>query len=214
MLVIDCVTPALSVALFDGEDCLASTHRELGRGHAEALLPAIAALPEGGRCDNILVDIGPGSFTGLRVGIAAALALGSAWKVPVRGYGCLDLVAAMARRLIDPGQDFVVTMVGGHGEIFWSHAPSSPTEASIVHSTPINALVHMLQAPLMVGSAAQMLVEHGIRATALPLLPKAESILLLPEALRDLPPSPVYGRAADAKPMPPRQSNTRLDPAA
>ncbi|HZV57482.1 MAG TPA: tRNA (adenosine(37)-N6)-threonylcarbamoyltransferase complex dimerization subunit type 1 TsaB, partial [Sphingobium sp.] len=84
-LVIDCATPALSIALFAGEDLLGAHHAELGRGHAEALLPAIAALPGGGRADAILVDTGPGSFTGVRVGIAAATALGFAWGAPVRG---------------------------------------------------------------------------------------------------------------------------------
>ena len=61
-LVVDCATPALSVALFEGETCLDACHRELGRGHAEALLPAIATLSDGGFADEILVDIGPGSF--------------------------------------------------------------------------------------------------------------------------------------------------------
>ena len=44
-LVIDCATPALSVALFEGDRCIDAHHSELGRGHAEALLPTIAALP-------------------------------------------------------------------------------------------------------------------------------------------------------------------------
>ena len=206
VLVIDCATPALSLALFDGPDCIAATHRELGRGHAEALLPAIAALPEGGRCDRILVDVGPGSFTGVRVGIAAATGLGFAWQIPVQGYGCLDLVAAMARRQLGAEARFAVVMVGGHGELFWT-IPAHPDDpASPVQSTPIAALAGTLNMPLIVGSGAQALIDaRGGIGEAIALLPDARDIFLLPEGQRSAAPKPVYGRGADATPMAPRQ---------
>jgi len=205
VLVIDCATPALSLALFDGPDCIAARHQELGRGHAEALLPAIAALPEGGRCDRILVDVGPGSFTGVRVGLAAATALGFAWGVPVAGYGCLDLVGAMARAQLTPEEPFVVVMVGGHGELFWAPCRPSADPASAepleVRSTPIATLAAEIDSPLLVGSGAQMLVQAGAKGRAVALLPDARDIFLLTPARRSLPARPVYGRGADAKPM-------------
>ena len=78
-------SPALSLALFEGDVLVAHDHRIIGRGHAEALLPGIVALLGGRRPDAIVVDMGPGSFTGIRIGIAAARALGLAWGVPVHG---------------------------------------------------------------------------------------------------------------------------------
>ena len=200
LLVIDCATPALSLALFDDAACIAATHRELGRGHAEALLPAIADLPDGGRCDRILVDIGPGSFTGVRVAPPPATALGFAWGVPVQGYGCLDLIAAMARAQPDLAGPRAIVMVGGHGELFWALA-GDPEKPLNVRSTPIAELAATLDAPLLVGSGAQLLAQSGAPGQPLPMLPDARDILQLPPALRSLPPKPVYGRGADAKPM-------------
>lgn len=96
-LAISTSSPALSVALVAGPCVLARDHRLIGRGHAEALVPAVAALLEGQpRPGAILVDVGPGSYTGIRIGIAAARALGLAWGVPVHGMSALSLVAAQA----------------------------------------------------------------------------------------------------------------------
>jgi tRNA threonylcarbamoyladenosine biosynthesis protein TsaB len=205
MLVIDCATPALSVALFVGADCVAAHYSEPGRGHAEALLPAIAALPGGGRAAHILVDVGPGSFTGVRVAVAAARALGFAWGLPVSGFGCLDLVAAMVRARFAPAAPFAVAMVGGHGELFWAHCPAHGEGAALplkVRSTPIAQLAGELTDETIFGSgAATLIAARGGRGEAVPLLPDARDIALLASSLRDLPPSPIYGRDADARPM-------------
>jgi tRNA threonylcarbamoyladenosine biosynthesis protein TsaB len=96
ILALSTSSPALSIALVDGVRVLARHHALIGRGHAEALVPAIAALLCDRRADAIVVDIGPGSYTGIRIGIAAARALGVAWGVPVHGVSALSLVAAQA----------------------------------------------------------------------------------------------------------------------
>jgi len=75
LLAIDTATIACSVALFEDGALIAADYAEIGRGHAEKLIPAIAQLPHRGRADKILVNCGPGSFTGVRIGISAAKAL-------------------------------------------------------------------------------------------------------------------------------------------
>ena len=71
-LVIETASAACSVALIEGGALLDERHEIVGRGHAERLLPLVEDLLGGRRPDSILVDIGPGSFTGVRVGLAAA----------------------------------------------------------------------------------------------------------------------------------------------
>lgn len=202
-LVIDCATSALSLALFDDERCLASRHDVLGRGHAEALIPRIAELLEGGRADSIAVDVGPGSFTGIRVGLAAARALGFAWDVPVSGFGCLSLCAVMARETRPPsGDPIAIVMIGGHGELFWQRfdavdlSPLGP-----LGSTAADALAIMLDDRAVHGSGAEALVVARGWGEAFPCLPDARAFPLLPPDHAKLPPAALYGRGADARPM-------------
>lgn len=110
-LAISTSSPALSLALFDGDTLIGHDHRIIGRGHAEALIPAIIALMGSGRADAIIVDIGPGSFTGIRIGIAAARALGLAWGVPVTGCTAGALVAAAA------GVPATIRLDAGRGQV-------------------------------------------------------------------------------------------------
>ena len=89
ILAIETATEACSAALFDNGALVDSRHEVLGRGHAERLVPMIAELPGKGRADEIRVSLGPGSFTGVRIGLAVARALGIAWHAEVRGYPTL-----------------------------------------------------------------------------------------------------------------------------
>lgn len=117
-LAISTASPALSLALFEDDRLVAHDHRIIGRGHAEALVPAIAALLGARRPALVLVDIGPGSFTGIRIGIAAARALGVAWGVPVSGFSGTSLVAAAAFAA-NPGLKEVAAVIdAGRGQRF------------------------------------------------------------------------------------------------
>lgn len=202
LLVIDTATQALSVALLDDEgQPLGHFHDIVGRGHAEALLPVIAALPDGGRADAIAVDVGPGSFTGVRIGIAAAKALALAWRIPVHGYGALSLIAAQAARQHKDGP-LIVTITGGHGELFWqSFERDGLTPLSAPASTPIAALAAQMDASIFYGPGADALVTAKGAGAAVTLYPDARDYPLI-ASLPPLAPTPIYGRDADARPMP------------
>jgi tRNA threonylcarbamoyladenosine biosynthesis protein TsaB len=197
ILVIDTATPACSVALLDGDRLLDERHEVVGRGHAERLLPMVAELLGGRRPRSILVDCGPGSFTGLRVGLAAAHGLAIGWKAPLAAYSSLASLAAAAK-----ADCVAAALQGGHGEIFvqsYAGDPLGPIDA--LQSLPPAAAAAAVSAPLVVGSGAAALVAARGSGEARDALPRAADVLLLPPALRSLDPRPIYGRAPDARPM-------------
>lgn len=194
-LVIDTATRACSVALFDGEQLIAGAHEVIGRGHAERLLPLIAALPDKGEADQILVDVGPGSFTGIRVGVAAAKALGLAWHIPVHGYGCLSLVAAMARFQKPASAAVDVIMTGGHGEYFFEAFDDAGHSCAPARSV----LPEMLSTIAIADHVAGDIDPQRADRVWTEILPDARAWAHLPNG-DVLPPIPVYGRAPDAKP--------------
>lgn len=198
ILAIETATSACSVALIEDGQVVDSGHEIVGRGHAEHLLPMIAALHGGGRADAILVDVGPGSFTGIRVGVAAARALGFGWGVPVSGFASLALLAA-----IDGAQsDTAIATEGGHGEVFVARYASGLTGTlEAPHSLPFDDAVAAIDAPTIVGSAAARLNAARNYGTAREAMPDARAVALLPVAFTTLDPIPFYGREADAKPM-------------
>src|SRR3954463_14880550 len=96
ILVIETATAACSAALIDGDSLVAERHEIVGRGHAERLLPLGAQLLGGGPPASILVDLGPGSFTGVRVGLAAAHGLRIGWGVKLAGFSSTAILAVQA----------------------------------------------------------------------------------------------------------------------
>ena len=197
-LVIDCATEACSVALFEDGVLLAGDFRVLGRGHAEQLVPMIAALPESGRAGRIAVALGPGSFTGVRVGLAAARALAFAWRAELLGYPTLGLVAAMARAASGSFEPIAVAMTGGHGEWFVQSFTENGPQSALQSATPLDAVI-MLDSVLVAGSQAEGLVELRGTGRAMTLLPDAREFLHLPADTLSTAITPLYGRAPDAR---------------
>ena len=194
-LVIDTATRACSVALFDSDRLVAAQFEVIGRGHAEQLLPLIASLPGQGKADKIMVNTGPGSFTGIRVGVAAAKALGLAWRIEVHGYGCLALVAAMGQSQSEASGPIDVVMTGGHGEYFFEAFDDGGQSISPIRSVLPEQLNSLLTAGLVAGDIDPPSGERIWFAT----LPDARQWHLI-SACAALPPVPIYGRAPDAKP--------------
>uniref|UniRef100_UPI0020C68ACB tRNA (adenosine(37)-N6)-threonylcarbamoyltransferase complex dimerization subunit type 1 TsaB n=1 Tax=Sphingomonas bacterium TaxID=1895847 RepID=UPI0020C68ACB len=133
-LVIETATAACSVALIEDGIVVARFHEVAGRGHAERLVAMVAELPGGGRAPHILVDVGPGSFTGVRVGIAAARGLALGWGAEVTGCSSLALVAAAAFARRDTAEVAAV-LAGGHGEVFMQ-----PFAANLTALAPLASL--------------------------------------------------------------------------
>jgi len=198
-LVIDSATEACSVALFDGDVLVAGEHAMLGRGHAEQLVPMIAALPGKGRADSIAVNIGPGSFTGIRVGLAAARALALVWQVPLAGYSSLTLVAAMARKA-HAGAAIDVVMSGGHGEWFFQPFAVDGTALAEVQSLLPEHVAATSRADHLAGSQAEALAaRRGGALLAAPIWPDARAFALLAAGALQADALPSYGRAPDAR---------------
>jgi len=175
LLVIDSATAACSVALI-GED----------------------GAPIGGRRPaSILVDCGPGSFTGVRVGLAAAHGLAIGWGVPLAGFSSLALIAAAGG-----AAEAAVALPGGHGEIFVQSYGGDPLRAlDDLRSLAPGAAALSVAAELVLGPAAEALVAARGSGRWVHALPRAADAGALPAPLRALPPRPIYGRAPDAKPM-------------
>jgi tRNA threonylcarbamoyladenosine biosynthesis protein TsaB len=197
LLALDTSSAACTAALFDGSGaCVARADEVIGRGHAERLVPMIAQLMDGRQADQIVVGVGPGSFTGIRVAIAAAHGLAIGWGAELRGMSSLALLAAE----VQSEGEVAAAVLGGHGELFvqqFEAATLQPT-SELRNALPSDA-AHLLTADLVVGSGAKVLVEARGWGEARDLWPSAANALRLPQDLRSLASKPVYARAPDAK---------------
>ncbi len=179
LLALSTGSPALSVAVFNGGQIVAQSHDIIGRGHAEALVTTIARVMDAAglaRVEAILVDIGPGSFTGVRIGVAAARALGLAWGVPVHGCTAAALVAARAFANDAALACVTVSLDAGRGQSYRQD------------------MARDFKAGPIVITAAEAVAHHPLVAAE----PDVGAALLLPLALRSLAPKPLYIRQPDA----------------
>ncbi|MEV8455195.1 tRNA (adenosine(37)-N6)-threonylcarbamoyltransferase complex dimerization subunit type 1 TsaB [Streptomyces sp. NPDC052095] len=120
----DTATPAVTVALHDGTTVVAESGQVDARRHGELLLPTVdRVLAEAGvkldAVTGLVVGVGPGPYTGLRVGLATAAAFGSALSVPVHGLCTLDGLA-YAAGLAGLTGPFAVATDARRKEVYWA----------------------------------------------------------------------------------------------
>jgi len=125
----DTATPAVSVALHDGDRVIAEAFAVDARRHSELLMPMITkVMAEAGAARTeltaVAVGVGPGPYTGLRVGVVTARVLGSVLGVPVSGVCSLDIMAAAVVadpvRAARPGREFLVATDARRKEVYWA----------------------------------------------------------------------------------------------
>lgn len=170
ILGIESATARVACAIGGHEGVLAQFEMTRGRRHAETLVPAIRFTCEQADFDLadisvVAVDIGPGLFTGLRVGLATAKALAHSLRLPVIGIASLDLLALPVRytnRLI------LTVLDARRGEVYYAYYRESPGGVQRVSDyslgTPEDVVGELLSAShqdlLLVGDGALRYREH------------------------------------------------------
>ena len=219
VLALSTSSPALSIALFDGRKVLARHHKLIGRGHAEALVPAIAALLTGRRVEAIIVDIGPGSYTGIRLAIAAAQGWHLATGVDVVAVDTFEALLHQTQRQAVAGprilgvnaqrQEFAVREWDGQGWAGPLHLESADlllqriTGGQPVFGPDLGAWIRGLPSTSTFTSS-----ELAARADALEAYPQASDVALLGANNNPVPPetlAPVYLREASFVKAPPHR---------
>jgi len=217
VLAIDTALEACSAAVLDTELGAISAHESLAmvRGHAEALLPLIARVMERAglefaALDRIAVTIGPGSFTGLRVGIAAARGIALAAGKPAVG---LSTLAAYAAPLVaaDDTLPVVAAIDARHDRVYLQVFGPGGRTIVAPRLAPLREALRVAAtgAPRLVGTAAAMLeaawpaIERAPRLVDARCAPDIDWVARLGAAAVEtgLPPKPLYLRAPDAQPQ-------------
>lgn len=155
-------TQQVGCAIGGHEGVLASAHSARGKRHAETLVPSIDFVRTQARVELndvsvIAVDVGPGLFTGLRVGIAAAKAMAHALRVPMVGISSLDLLAWPVRH---SAREIVAVVDARRGEVF--HARYRPTPGGVQRlAGPVVSEPRELRADLQASDTEYLLVGDG-----------------------------------------------------
>ncbi len=202
VLVLDTTLEACQAALIEDGRLLAVRSEPMQRGHQERLAPLAAeVLAEAGPAvDRVGVTTGPGSFTGLRVGLAFARAFALARGVPCVGVGALEALAAS----VEPGGLVAAAIDARRGQVylqlFGDGRAISPPEA--LPTADAAARVRDAGAARIVGTGAALLAEGLAGVEILPLAapsPLALGRLAAAASAPDGPPQPLYLRAPDAR---------------
>jgi tRNA threonylcarbamoyl adenosine modification protein YeaZ len=116
VLAIDTSTSRSCVAIIDGSKLLYSGYRDGATAHGPSLPALVQEALAVSDVDEVVVGMGPGPFTGLRIGIAFAQSFALAREIPVRGVCSLDAIAAQVTE-----KDFIITVDARRKEVYWAH---------------------------------------------------------------------------------------------
>ena len=183
----------------------------IGRGHAERLMDLIAAtLDRAGvaltAVDRFAVSVGPGSFTGIRVGVAVARGFAVATGRPCVGISSLEALGADGRAAL-PDRAILATIDARRGEVYAQafSADGTPLSDPAAMTIPAAAALATAHGAALIGSGTALLRAEnpGLDISAERAFPAIETIAQLAAERADLhrPPKPFYLRAADAKPQ-------------
>lgn len=219
LLAFDTAGEACSAALWQDGRVVSHRRAAMARGHAEALIPMVGTvLAEADAAfaalDALAVTTGPGSFTGLRVGLAAARGFALALKLPVIGVGTLEALAEATPEEERAGRSVIAALDARRGEVYWQAFDAGLHPLSAPAAAPADGVTVPTGPLLLVGSGAAALAAAGERAgrelrlSAAPASPDAAFVATLAArrkesagpgtALR-----PLYLRAAATEAPPP-----------
>ena len=173
VLGLDTATPAVSVALHDGERVVSQAWTIDARRHSELLTPMIAKVmadagASRGDLTALAVGVGPGPYTGLRVGVVTARVLGSVLGLPVHGVCSLDVIAVAARgglggsspraSTVPAGREFLVATDARRREVYWARYDAAGVRADGPHVGRAGSVAGAAELPVA-GTGGQLYPE-------------------------------------------------------
>jgi tRNA threonylcarbamoyl adenosine modification protein YeaZ len=216
ILALDTALPAVSLCILDAGAIqpLVAESIPMERGHAEALMPLVAramAQVEGGfaSLERIAVTVGPGSFTGIRIGIAAAR--GIALARGIEAVGVSTLAAFAAPLLFEESEGIVASAIDArHGHVFFTAYGPGGRVLTSPRILPLREACRLLGAGRVrvVGSGAPLLKEEaariGLEINVVNTAPAPDIVAVARLGIAadpaDAPARPLYLKAPDVKP--------------
>lgn len=217
ILAIDTALDACAAAILDTDDgaLRAAESLPMSRGHAEALMPLIARVMQAADLSfaalaRIAVTVGPGSFTGLRVGLSAARGIGLAAGKPVIGVTTLSAFAAPL--LSDSSTTPIVSVIDArHDHVYMQAVRGDGTTLVRPRVAPIEDVFETARygEPHLIGNAARPIADRwpselpplaGVDMKPAPDIAAVAWLALAADPARSAP-RPYYLRAVDAKPQ-------------
>jgi tRNA threonylcarbamoyladenosine biosynthesis protein TsaB len=208
ILAFDTSAGAVSAAVLRGGNILAEVLEPVSRGHGEVIMGLVKSVVDESRIgfadlDAIVVTEGPGSFTGIRVGLAAARGLGLALGVPVLGVSTLLVHAASAAPAArELGASIMVIIDSKRADLFVQHFASDLAPLGDPHLVAVDDLAGEIgQGRVIVtGDAAHLLTPPPPQAIMMPAgypaILEVARLALAADAVS--PAAPLYIRAPDA----------------